>query len=31
MYTEGSIEGRFCYVRVVLLAEDKDEGRNWIR
>jgi hypothetical protein len=28
---ECSAEGRFCWVRVVLLAEDKDEGRNWIR
>ena len=25
---ERSIEGRFCYIRVVLLAEDKDKGRN---
>ena len=25
---ERSIEGRFRRVRVVLLAEDKDEGRN---
>jgi len=31
MYTEGSVEGRFYCIRVVLLAEDKDEGRNWIR
>ena len=28
---ERSVEGRFRWVRVVLLAEDKDEGRNWIR
>ena len=28
---ERSAEGRFYRVRVVLLAEDKDEGRNWIR
>jgi len=25
---ERSVEGRFCYVRVVLLAEDKDKGRD---
>jgi len=31
MYTERSVEGRFCRIRVVLLAEDKDEGGNWIR
>ena len=28
---ERSAEGRFCWVGVVLLAEDKDKGRNWIR
>jgi len=28
---ERSIEGRFRRVRIVLLAEDEDEGRNWIR
>ena len=26
-----SVEGRFYYIRVVLLVEDKDKGRNWIR
>jgi len=25
---ERSIEGRFCRIRVVLLAEDKDKGRR---
>jgi hypothetical protein len=28
---ERSVEGRFRRIRVVLLAEDKDKGRNWIR
>ena len=28
---ERSVEGRFRWVRVVLLAEDEDEGGNWIR
>jgi hypothetical protein len=28
---ERSVEGRFCCIRVVLLAEDKDEGRDRIR
>ena len=28
---ERSIEGRFRYIRVVLLAEDKDKGRDRIR
>ena len=28
---ERSAEGRFHWVRVVLLAEDEDKGRNWIR
>jgi hypothetical protein len=28
---ERNVEGRFRCIRVVLLAEDKDEGRNWIR
>ena len=28
---ERSMEGRFCCVRVILLAEDKDKGGNWIR
>jgi hypothetical protein len=28
---ERSVEGRFYRVRIVLFAEDKDEGRNWIR
>jgi len=28
---EHSVEGRFRYIRVVLLAEDKDKGGNWIR
>ena len=28
---ERSVKGRFCWVRVVLLVEDKDKGRNWIR
>jgi hypothetical protein len=28
---ERSVEGRFRHIRVVLLAEDKDEGGNWIR
>jgi len=28
---ECSVEGRFCYIRVVLLAEDKDKGRDRIR
>ena len=31
MYTDGSAEGRFCHIRVMLLAEDEDEGGNWIR
>ena len=28
---ERSIKGRFCYIRVVLLTEDKDESRDRIR
>ena len=28
---ERSAEGRFRRVRVVLLVEDEDKGRNWIR
>ena len=28
---ERSVEGRFHRIRVVLLAEDKDEGRDRIR
>ena len=28
---ERSIEGRFCRIRVVLLAKDKDEGGDRIR
>jgi len=28
---ERSAERRFCYIRVVLLAEDKDEGGDRIR
>ena len=28
---ERSVEGRFCWVRIVLFTEDKDKGRNWIR
>ena len=31
MYIEGSVEGRFYYIRVVLLAEDKDKGRDRVR
>ena len=27
---ECSTEGRFPYIRVMLLAENKDEGRQWI-
>ena len=27
---ECSIEGRFPCIRVMLLAENKDEGRQWI-
>jgi hypothetical protein len=25
---ERSIEGRFCYIRVVLLVKNKDKGRQ---
>jgi len=25
---ERSVEGRFCHIRVVLLAEDEDKGRR---
>ena len=25
---ERSVEGKFCYIRVVLLIEDKDKGGN---
>jgi len=28
---ERSIEGRFCHIRVVLLAEDEDKGGDRIR
>ena len=28
---ERSVEGRFCYIRVVFLIEDKDKGRDKIR
>ena len=28
---ERSVEGRFCYIKVVLLAEDKDKGGDKIR
>jgi len=28
---EHSIERRFCHIRVVLLAEDEDEGGDRIR
>ena len=28
---EYSIKGRFCHVKVVLLAEDEDKGRDRIR
>jgi hypothetical protein len=28
---ERSVEGRFCYIRVVLLVKDKDEGGDRIR
>ena len=27
---ERSVEGRFCRVRVILLAEDRDKGRQWM-
>ena len=28
---ECSIEGRFCYIRVILLVENKDKSKNRIR
>ena len=28
---ERSIERRFCYIRVVLLTEDEDKGRDRIK
>ena len=28
---ERSVKGRFCYIRVVPLAKDEDEGRDRIR